>query len=60
TSLMGGQGKILGSLIGALLIWVIFNGLNLLYVDSYLQQAILGLVIFVAVLLDQAKKRLSG
>ena len=57
-SLMGGQGKILGSLIGALLIWVIFNGLNLLYVDSYLQQAILGLVIFIAVLLDQAKKRL--
>jgi ribose/xylose/arabinose/galactoside ABC-type transport system permease subunit len=58
-SLMGGQGKILCSLIGALLIWVIFNGLNLLYVDSYLQQAFLGLVIFVAVLLDQAKKRLS-
>ncbi|MFH1737813.1 MAG: hypothetical protein ABIH23_02310 [bacterium] len=59
-SLMGGQGKILGSLIGALLIWVIFNGLNLLNVDSYLQQAILGLVIFIAVLLDQAKKRFSG
>jgi len=58
-SLMGGQGKILGSLIGALLIWVIFNGLNLLNVDSYLQQAFLGLVIFIAVLLDQAKKRLS-
>jgi ribose transport system permease protein len=58
-SLMGGQGKIFGSLIGALLIWVIFNGLNLMNVNSYLQQAFLGLVIFMAVLLDQAKKRLS-
>ncbi len=58
TSLLGGEGKILGTLIGALLLGVLNNGLTLLKVDTYLQMVIIGAVILIAVLLDQMKKRL--
>jgi len=56
TSLMGGQGTLLGTLIGALIMGVLRNGLNLLSVSSFLQQIIIGSVIIVAVLLDTAVK----
>ena len=54
TSLSGGTGKILGTLIGAFIISVIQNGMNLLGIESYTQQVVLGLVILIAVLLDKA------
>lgn len=57
TSLTGGQGRILGTLIGALIIAVIQNGMNLTGVESYTQKVVLGLVILGAVLLDQLKKK---
>jgi len=57
TSLAGGEGKILGTLIGAFIIAVIQNGMNLTGVESYTQKVILGLVILGAVLLDMMKKR---
>ena len=57
TSLSGGQGKILGTLIGALIIAVIQNGMNLTGVESYRQKVVLGLVILGAVLLDMLKQR---
>jgi ribose transport system permease protein len=57
TSLAGGEGKILGTLIGALIIAVIWNGMNLTGVESYTQKVVLGLVILGAVLLDMLKKR---
>jgi ribose transport system permease protein len=57
TSLAGGEGKILGTLIGAFIIAVIRNGMNLTGVESYTQNVILGLVILGAVLLDRLKKR---
>jgi ribose transport system permease protein len=57
TSLAGGQGKILGTLIGVLIIAVIQNGMNLLGVDSYTQKIMLGLVILGAVLLDRLRRR---
>lgn len=57
TSLMGGQGTLLGTLIGALIMGVLRNGLNLLGVSSFLQQIIIGSVIIVAVLLDTVVKR---
>ena len=57
TSLYGGDGKILGTLIGALIIAVIQNGMNLTGVESYTQKVVLGLVILGAVLLDILKKR---
>ncbi len=56
TSLAGGEGKILGTLIGAFIIAVIQNGMNLTGVESYTQKVVLGLVILGAVLLDRIKK----
>lgn len=56
SSLAGGEGKILGTLIGAFIIAVIQNGMNLTGVESYTQKVVLGLVILGAVLLDRIKK----
>ena len=55
TSLAGGTGKILGTLIGAFVISVIQNGMNLLGMESYTQQVVLGLVILIAVLIDKTR-----
>ena len=55
TSLSGGTGRILGTLIGAFIISVIQNGMNLLGMESYTQQVVLGGVILGAVLLDKAR-----
>jgi ribose/xylose/arabinose/galactoside ABC-type transport system permease subunit len=57
TSLFGGRGSVVGTFIGAMLIGVLRNGLNLTGVGSYVQQVVLGIVILLAVLLDQLKKR---
>lgn len=53
TSLMGGRGRITGTLIGCLIIGVISNGLNLLNVSSFYQQIVKGAVILFAVMLDR-------
>ncbi|MET0959394.1 MAG: ribose ABC transporter permease [Psychrobacillus psychrotolerans] len=55
TSLTGGRGWIVGTLIGALIIGVLNNGLNLIGVSSFFQQVVKGAVILVAVLLDRKK-----
>ena len=61
TSLAGGSGRILGTLIGAFIISVIQNGMNLLGIESYTQQVVLGGVILGAVLLDKVRSgRSSG
>jgi len=52
TSLSGGEGNLGGTLIGALTMGVLRNGLNLLGVSSFLQQLVIGVVIIVAVLVD--------
>lgn len=57
TSLAGGEGKIFGTLIGALLIGVLRNGLNLMNVSSYVQQIAIGVVIVLAVLIDKYKSK---
>lgn len=57
TSLMGGQGSVLGTLIGALIMGVLRNGLNLLGVSSFIQQLVIGAVIILAVLMDMAFKQ---
>jgi ribose transport system permease protein len=56
TSLSGGSGKVLGTLIGAFIIAVIQNGMNLLGIQSYTQMFTLGGVIVIAVLLDKARQ----
>lgn len=57
TSLAGGVGRVTGTLIGALLIGVMNNGLDLMGVESYYQQVIKGLLIVAAVMLDQSKNK---
>jgi ribose transport system permease protein len=57
TSLSGGQGKILGTLIGAFIIAVIQNGMNLTGVGSRSQLIVFGAVILGAVLFDRLKKQ---
>jgi len=57
TSLLGGEGTLLGALIGALVMGVLRNGLNLLNVSSFFQQVVIGTVIIVAVLIDMGLKR---
>lgn len=56
TSLSGGRGRIFGTLIGALIIGTLNNGLNLLGVSSFYQQIVKGVVIVIAVLLDRKRK----
>jgi len=57
TSLLGGEGTVAGTLIGALIMAVLRNGLNLLTVSSFFQQVVIGSVIILAVLIDMALKR---
>ena len=57
TSLQGGRGSIVGTFIGAMLIGVLRNGLNLLNVNSYVQQIVVGVVILLAVVMDQIRKK---
>jgi erythritol transport system permease protein len=57
TSLMGGRGTVGGTLIGAFVIGVLADGLVLLGVSEFWQMVVKGLVIVVAVILDQFQKR---
>ncbi|HEY7307993.1 MAG TPA: ABC transporter permease [Gemmataceae bacterium] len=56
TSLSGGEGKVFGTLIGAFIIAVIKNGMNLTGVTPFRQDVVFGLVILGAILLDRLKK----
>lgn len=55
TSLAGGKGRISGTLIGALIIGTLNNGLNILNVSSFYQQVVKGIVILLAVIMDRKK-----
>ena len=57
TSLAGGQGRLVGTLIGALIIGVVNNGLDLLGVSAYYQLTFKGAIIVAAVLLDSLRQR---
>lgn len=58
-SLSGGKGGVVGTFIGALIISVVRNGMNLLNVNSYLQQILLGVIIIGAVFIDAMQGRRS-
>jgi len=55
TSLFGGKGKVLGTLIGAFIIAVITNGMNLLLLGSETQMIVLGMVILIAILIERIR-----
>jgi ribose transport system permease protein len=57
TSLAGGEGKILNTLIGALIIAVIGNGMNLMKYKDFTQEVVMGLLIIGAVLIDVLRRR---
>ena len=57
TSLMGGVGGIGGTMLGALLIGTLKNGLTILDIVSYYQQVLIGVVIIVAVTIDSIRQR---
>jgi fructose transport system permease protein len=57
TSLFGGRGVILGSLIGAVVVGVLRNGLTLLGVDSVYQVLVTGILVILAVTVDQLSRK---
>jgi erythritol transport system permease protein len=59
TSLTGGRGTIGGTIIGAFVIGVLFNGMVLLGVSEFWQTVIKGAVIVVAVIVDQLQQRMQ-
>ena len=60
TSLSGGRGSVVGTLIGAFIIGVLANGLILIGLSDFMRQMITGLVIILAVILDKYRERLAG
>jgi ribose/xylose/arabinose/galactoside ABC-type transport system permease subunit len=59
TSLTGGEGTVAGTIIGALIISLVRNAINIFNIPSYWQQVIIGSVIVLAVMLDQWRKKQS-
>lgn len=60
TNLFGGEGTVVGSLIGAIIMGVLGNGLNLLNVSAFWQRVVMGLVIIGVVVFDQWRRRRFG
>ncbi len=60
TSLAGGRGGIIGTLVGALIIGILSNGLNLLNVNAYYQPVAKGVVILIAILVDRRVRARSA
>jgi ribose transport system permease protein len=55
TPLSGGRGNIVGTVVGALLMAVIANGLNIIEVDPYWQSIVIGTIIVVAVMMSNLR-----
>lgn len=57
TALSGGQGRIIGTLVGALMLGILRNGLTIVNVSSFFQQIIIGAVIIIAVFADKLNEK---
>ena len=57
TSLLGGEGTIIGSMVGALIMSVLSNGLQLMGISTYWQKLLVGVVLNAAVLVDNIRRR---
>jgi ribose transport system permease protein len=55
-SLFGGAGSILGTLIGAAFLVVLDNGMIMAHISGYWQQAVIGMIIIIAIVIDLARK----
>lgn len=60
TNLFGGEGTVIGTVVGALIMGVLGNGLNLLNVSAFWQRVVNGLVIIAVVVFDQWRRRRFG
>lgn len=60
TSLSGGRGTVIGTLLGACIIGVLANGLILFGLSDFLRQMITGVVIILAVIIDKYRERITG
>jgi ribose transport system permease protein len=59
-SMYGGRGTVMGTVIGALIIAILVTGLIMLQVDPFVQFVIIGIVVILAVLIDQARDLVAG
>ena len=60
TSLFGGVGGVLGTVVGAVFIATLMNGLVIMNVSAFWQQVLMGIVVLVAVALDKYRQRISA
>ncbi|MFT3982399.1 MAG: ABC transporter permease [Lachnospiraceae bacterium] len=60
TSLFGGSGSVIGSILGCLLLAVISNGLVLIRIDSFWQNLIFGIILLISVAIDKYRQKLSS
>jgi ribose transport system permease protein len=56
-SLRGGEGRIIGAVLGALFITILTNGMNLIRIESYVQEIAIGIILIVAVIIDRLQDR---
>jgi ribose transport system permease protein len=56
-SLRGGEGRIVGAVLGALFITILTNGMNLIHIESYVQEIAVGIILIVAVVIDRLRDR---
>lgn len=55
-SMTGGEGSVIGTIVGALILTIISNAMNLMSVNAYLQEVVMGLIIIIALLFDMLRK----
>jgi ribose transport system permease protein len=56
-SLRGGEGRIAGAVLGAIFITLLTNGMNLIRIESYVQEIAIGIILIVAVVIDRQRDR---